>query len=886
VAAGKFLAADGEKLFVRGVTYGTFAPDGDGRLFPSETQVNDDFEAMAENGIDAVRIYTSPPRWLLDRAADHSLRVMIGLSWEDHVAFLESRSAARGIVERVRAQAAECAGHPALLCLCVGNEIPAPIVRWHGPRAIEAFIERLCGAAKAEDQDALVTYVNYPSTEYLELPFLDLACFNVFLESRKTFSDYVARLHNVVGDKPLLLTEIGLDSMRNGEEAQARHIGLQVGAAFEAGCAGAFVFSWTDDWHRGGSRIEDWGFGLTDAARKPKRSLAAVRYAFAQTPVSPVREWPRVSVVVCSYNGSATIADCLAGIERLDYPDYETIVVDDGSTDGTAAIAADFDVTLIGSDNNGLSSARNAGISASSGAIVAFLDDDAVPDPHWLRYLVSALLDEEHAGVGGPNIPPTAAATRSRAIACGPGGPIHVLLSDKVAEHIPGCNMAFWKDALEAIGGFDPQFRAAGDDVDICWRLQERGWTLGFCAAAMVWHQRRGTVGSYLKQQRGYGRAEALLERKWPERYNRGGHLAWAGRVYPAARYSVTRRRNRIRYGSWGSNLFQSVYHRGPSTPGLLPLMPEWYLVIAVLAVVAVYEAVHDLLLFPVPLLGTPVSLALLAVSIAALVVQAARAGAASVRAHSISDRGGLGLTALTAVMYVLQPLARLVGRLQLGLTPWRRRGTLRAGVVWPRTILSWSTTWRSVQVRLANIEATLRPNCMSVVRGGECDRWDIHVRLGSLAAARVRLTAEEHGQGRQLLRARVWPRPSRGVSVLVVFLIALYALAVQQGEGLSALLLACAAIVLTLRATTECAAAMGAIVDVVTAQELNGLDGSLERDGTGAVAREGQRALTPAANGVPRTGAEALRVEPGLGTWSRRAAVWPGAGRERTDEA
>ena len=126
-------------------------------------------------------------------------------------------------------------------------------------------------------------------------------------------------------------------------------------------------------------------------------------------------------------------------------------------------------------------------------------------------------------------------------------------------------------------------------------------------------------------------------------------------------------------------------------------------------------------------------------------------------RAYSISQPGGFGLTTLTAVMYALQPLARLVGRLQLGLTPWRRRGTLRAGVVWPRTILSWSTTWRSIQVRLANIESNLRPNCMSVVRGGECDRWDIHVRLGSLAAARIRLTAEEHGQGQPAApRARV----------------------------------------------------------------------------------------------------------------------------------
>src|SRR5207237_8374594 len=85
---------------------------------------------------------------------------------------------------------------------------------------------------------------------------------------------------------------------------------------------------------------------------------------------------------------------------------------------------------------------------------------------------------------------------------------------------------------LEEIGGFDPQFRAAGDDVDICWRLQERGWTIGFSPAATVLHRRRSSVRGYLKQQFGYGKAEALLERKWPEKYNRGGHVNWAGRVY------------------------------------------------------------------------------------------------------------------------------------------------------------------------------------------------------------------------------------------------------------------------------------------------------------------------------------------------------------------
>src|SRR5207249_4837459 len=162
----------------------------------------------------------------------------------------------------------------------------------------------------------------------------------------------------------------------------------------------------------------------------PKPALSAVRQAFAEVPFAPNLPWPRISVVVCTYNGARTIRDCFESLERLAYPDYEVIVVDDGSTDATAGIARQYHCRLI------------------------------------------------------------------------------------QAEHIPGCNMAFRKARLEAIGGFDPQFRTAGDDVDVCWCLQERGWTLGFSAAAMVWHHRRNSVRTYWKQQIGYGRAEAMLERK------------------------------------------------------------------------------------------------------------------------------------------------------------------------------------------------------------------------------------------------------------------------------------------------------------------------------------------------------------------------------------
>src|SRR5207253_1385329 len=133
---------------------------------------------------------------------------------------------------------------------------------------------RLYRAAKAEDPSAPVTYVNYPSTEYLQLPFLDLACFNVYLEHEADLEAYIARLQNIAGDVPLVMAEVGLDSRRNGEDVQALALGWQVRTAFRAGCAGAFVFAWTDEWHRGSLDVVDWDFGLTDRERRPKKALA------------------------------------------------------------------------------------------------------------------------------------------------------------------------------------------------------------------------------------------------------------------------------------------------------------------------------------------------------------------------------------------------------------------------------------------------------------------------------------------------------------------------------------------------------------------------------------------------------------------------------------
>jgi glycosyltransferase involved in cell wall biosynthesis len=591
-------------------------------------------------------------------ASEKDLRLLIDVPWSRHICFLESDEDRAQVCRAVREAALACASHPAVFAISVVNEIPADIVRWSGASRVAVFIDELVNVIKAVDPECPCTFGNYPPTEFLRPQNIDFHCFNVYLHKPKAFENYVARLQMIADAKPLLLGEFGVDSLSEGEDCQAEILDWQLELSYRGGAAGAIVYSFTDDWFKGGQQVEDWAFGLTTRQREPKKAFGMVQERFRGAPCYPLPRYPSVSVVVASYNGARTLQACLESLQRLNYPDYEVILVDDGSTDNTPEIARLYPKVryLRHNSNLGLSVARNTGVEAANGEIIAFTDSDCRPDEDWLYYLMGDLLHGEFAGVGGHNLLPPEDSWVAAAVMVSPGGPAHVMLTDRVAEHIPGCNMAFYKWALLEIGCFDPLFRKAGDDVDICWRLQQRGYKIGFSPGGFVWHYRRSRVRDYLRQQHGYGDAEAMLVHRHPEYFNWYGRSQWQGRIYSPAKFGVVTRSRMIYHGTFGSGFFQTLYTAPPAF-GLMLVTTLEYHVLVVLPLI-ILSVVFPML---VPLSVTAALVPLFVCSVAAA------------QADLPARRKTFWSRPLVALLFFLQPIVRGWARYQGRLSVQRR---------------------------------------------------------------------------------------------------------------------------------------------------------------------------------------------------------------------
>src|SRR5213593_3217874 len=140
---GKFFRLGGEKFYPKGLTYGPFAPNEQKEMFPSREQTVRDFLQLRELGANLLRVYYVPPRWFLDLAAEHELKVLVDIPWPKHLCFLDSAASRAEARRAVSHAVAACKGLPAVFAYSVANEIPAEIVRWSGIAKVTRFIDEL-----------------------------------------------------------------------------------------------------------------------------------------------------------------------------------------------------------------------------------------------------------------------------------------------------------------------------------------------------------------------------------------------------------------------------------------------------------------------------------------------------------------------------------------------------------------------------------------------------------------------------------------------------------------------------------------------------------------------------------------------------------------------
>ena len=177
----------------------------------------------------------------------------------------------------------------------------------------------------------------------------------------------------------------------------------------------------------------------------------------------------------------------------------------------------------------------------------------------------------------------------------------------------------------------------------------------------------------------------------------------------------------------------------------------------------------------------------------------------------------------VTAMLHLMQPAARLLGRLRHGLTPWRRRGTMPFQLPLPRRARIWSEKWLAPKDLLSSVEGLLRSTGRGARRGSAWDRWDLEVPAGLLGSARVRMAVEEHGAGRQLIRFKVWPRWSATVIGVLTLLTVLAWVAAARQEWAATTVLVAGWIFLLAGALYESGIALGRILQAVASQKRMG---------------------------------------------------------------
>lgn len=237
---------------------------------------------------------------------------------------------------------------------------------------------------------------------------------------------------------------------------------------------------------------------------------------------------PLVSVIIPALDGAALAKDCIFSLVNMDYPiaRREILVVGQGSTGGLADLIKRLPIRYLYEGRRGVCHARNRGIEASEGRILAFTDPDCVVSRGWLRELVRPFEEESVGGVAGEIVPYPPTTPAGRYAARRRSHSQERSLQHPVRPFAMMSNLAFRREVFERIGLFDTRFPGGGwEDADLCWRFSRgTGWKLVYSPRAIVFHRYRTAARDFFIQHVRYGYGLGLIYSKYP------GELWWGWR--------------------------------------------------------------------------------------------------------------------------------------------------------------------------------------------------------------------------------------------------------------------------------------------------------------------------------------------------------------------
>lgn len=226
-----------------------------------------------------------------------------------------------------------------------------------------------------------------------------------------------------------------------------------------------------------------------------------------------------ISVIIPAYNSEKIIGECLTALKAQTFKDFEIIVVDDGSTDGTANEAEKLGARVIRQAHAGPAVARNLGVKECKGDIVVFTDADCIPDSRWLENVLKPFSDTKVVGVSG-----TYKTKNNQSLTARFTGYEVELRHERMKrfdsiDFIGTYSAAYRKSVFLKFGGFDTSFKtASGEDSELSFKIAKAGHRLVFAPDAFVWHRHPDSIGKYLKQKFNRGYWRVMLYRKHPEK--------------------------------------------------------------------------------------------------------------------------------------------------------------------------------------------------------------------------------------------------------------------------------------------------------------------------------------------------------------------------------